>query len=463
MTANATALDPTAPVSAPEGRRIELTMEFSVNPFGGSGYVPDWAFKEGIRELLNNGRDAEVRRAASLSASWSDGWLRIRNIGTTLVLENLLLGNSDKRGDEKTIGEHGEGLKTGVGALIRAGHRVAIRTGGEVWTPAIEQSVTFNAEVLVFYITPANRFSNRVIVEIECAKEQWEEIKDRFLYLARTTEDDRIETSAGTLLCAPRFKGRLYVKGVYVQTVPDLDYGYDLPTARLNRDRNIVEHFDRTTICRRIWNEALTQKPELADDFFKLLYRDRPDLDGMEYTAYLVSDEVAANVAARFTAKHGENAVPVTTLEESRELAHLGKRGVVVNEGLQAVVQRVFGSPADLAKELAGEAKKSYSWDQLRAGERKNLEDAITFVQSQVPGLTLGSVDVVDFRSDDIEGQHKAGRYLVARKMLRTLRGALQTLVHEVAHDNGDDGEHAHVKTIERIWSGLVADLLNTK
>jgi hypothetical protein len=35
----------------------------------------------------------------------------------------------------------------------------------------------------------------------------------------------------------------------------------------------------------------------------------------------------------------------------------------------------------------------------------------------------------------------------------------LSTLVHEVAHHAGSDGEKNHVSEIERIWSGIVQGL----
>jgi len=73
--------------------------------------------------------------------------------------------------------------------------------------------------------------------------------------------------------------------------------------------------------------------------------------------------------------------------------------------------------------------------------------------------LELDIVDVVSFRSTELEGQFKNGRILVARSMLASRRGTLAVLVHELAHRKGLDGDKGHVAEIERIYSDLVERL----
>ena len=47
--------------------------------------------------------------------------------------------------------------------------------------------------------------------------------------------------NTGELLTAPRFRGRVYVKGIWVRTDPSLAYGYNFFKATLDIDRNMVE------------------------------------------------------------------------------------------------------------------------------------------------------------------------------------------------------------------------------
>ncbi len=435
-------------------KRIELTI--------GTDYVPDWGLWEGVRELFNNGHDAETERNAPLVVDHKDGWLRVRNTGTTLHIDNLILGDTDKRGTShaETIGRHGDGMKTGILAILRAGRKVAIRTGNEVWSPTIEASQVFTKPLLVFTITAAPRYANRVVVEIEMTREEWDGMRDRFLYLSRETTNDRVVTPRGTLLTAPRFKGRLYVKGVFVQMAHDLRYGYDLPDATLNRDRNVVESYDRGRKLRDIWAAAVNQQPDLTDDFFKALIRDDGDMSGSMAYAPL-TEQARASLANRFYSRYGEGAVPVASLEESREIAHLGRKGVVVPAGLRDVLEPITGDTDAVKAALRQEVQKLYSWDDLNEREVANLGRAVGYVSAQVDGgLELGKVSVVAFRSADLLGQHKDGNYLLARKALASLRLATETLVHEVAHDHGGDGEKGHVAAIERIWSGIFSQLV---
>src|SRR4051812_6923729 len=99
--------------------------------------LPNWGAREGIRELLQNGIDAETEFSAPLSVRYrtDTSTLVIENKGAVIPLKALLTGYSTKRDKPNLRGKYGEGLPQGVLTLIRAGHSVKIRTGSEVWVP----------------------------------------------------------------------------------------------------------------------------------------------------------------------------------------------------------------------------------------------------------------------------------------------------------------------------------------
>src|SRR5262245_58987685 len=143
--------------------RYELSVEKS--------YVGDWGADEGIREFMQNGRDAEIEQNAKLNVSHrvdtaGRGVLVIENEGAVLAKDTLLLGRSTKRDREDLAGQYGEGYKLGALALVRAGYAVRIRNGGEVWTATIERSDKFDSDVLVFHVVGGRQERNRVQVEI---------------------------------------------------------------------------------------------------------------------------------------------------------------------------------------------------------------------------------------------------------------------------------------------------------
>ena len=138
-------------------------LELSINV----KYLPAWGAWEGIRELVQNGKDAETEFDAPLKVTHYNNTLRIENEGAEITREVLLFGTSSKAGRSDMIGKFGEGLKLGTLALVRGGHEVKIRTGGEVWTAYIARSERYDADVLCFECKGGNEDKKRVRVEID--------------------------------------------------------------------------------------------------------------------------------------------------------------------------------------------------------------------------------------------------------------------------------------------------------
>lgn len=436
--------------------RYELTIDAEYLS-GAQG----WNMAAGIREILQNGRDAEIEQAAPLSVSWYNNTLRVENVGAVLSRDALLLGRTTKRDRPDLAGRWGEGLKLGALALVRAGHPVKIRSGGEVWVPAVEPSEKFNGRpVLVFDIQGGREVRNRVRVEIaNVTAEDWAALKEHFLFLNKR-EIPRVDTQYGSLLTGDKFRGRIYVKGILVETDPKLQYGYDLADAELDRDRRIIARWDLIHRLRRIWEAALAARPDLFGAYFSMLDEQARDLEGVDHwNVNSLPAEARAFVATQFADRHGADAVPVENLAQSREIEHLGKRGIVVaSKPLAAVLGAVLGDSTSLREKLRQEVVRCYSWHELTETERANLESAAKLVDN-VEHVVLDEIDIVDFRSADLWGQFKEGRVLIAHKLLADRAKTLSTLVHEVAHRNGGDGEKNHVAEIERIWSGIVEGL----
>jgi hypothetical protein len=433
--------------------KVELTIKCD--------YLPNWGVYEGCRELVQNGKDAETELGAKLTVTHTGNKLYIENEGATLPHEALLLGHTTKLGRGDTIGKFGEGLKLGILALVRAGHAIKIRSGSEVWIPRIERSERFNADVLTFTILKNREPKNRVRIEIGgIDSDSWKEFKKCFLFLCERENDDRVTTTAGTLLLAPRFKGRVFVKGIFVSNDPSLVYGYDLRDADLDRDRRMLASYELSDKTRRVWEEAIAVRPDLFESFWSMLSNRPRDVEGISsWNVNYLPTAAVDSAVEKFRSQYGDDAVPVATLGDSKEMAHFGKRGIVVNETLGAVLARVMGTTANVKAALREEVTRRYGYHEIcDKPEGANLDRAIEIVNAVRP-LTWERVDVVDFRSSDLRGMHKDGRLLIAHKILADRAMALRVLVHEIAHDEGADGEKSHVSTIESIWSAIVANL----
>lgn len=428
-----------------------MRLELTIKP----DYLPSWGLWEGVRELIQNARDAEVQHLAPMRVTHSGSKLAIETSGVDLSHEALLLGSTSKAGRADMIGHFGEGMKLGILALVRAGHRVKVETAGEVWTPKIDRSERFVADVLVFEIKKARdeQIGSRVAITISgITAAQWAEMRARFLFLAKVPPSDRLDSPHGTVLLSPAYKGRLFVKGIFVSSVPQLSCGYDLADAETDRDRRLVAAWEMNQQIARVWNgcdpaQAAERMLELAGD------AQSKDLEGLHaWRADEVHEEVRALAVRRFRERYGEDAHPIESTTEGETLGHVGVRGVVVPAALRNILQHDMGTVSDVTKRLTGQIVKVYAIDELEEGER----DAFTFARGLLEAAGAErEVSVVDYRDKRLEGLHEGGKVSIARATLRSGVATLKVLIHEIAHDEGGDGSRQHVAAIERLWSDV--------
>jgi hypothetical protein len=436
--------------------RIELTIK--------SSYLPDWKAYEGVRELVQNAKDAETEHGAQMSVKHKGSTLVLTNRGCAIPRQAFLFGHTTKADRSDTIGKFGEGFKLGILALTRAGHSVVVRTKDEIWRPCLRESALFGGEqVLVFDISKSGRETPNVEVTISGIEASvWKEMKQNFLFLVERKGDEIVDTSAGSLLMAPRFKGRIYVKGIFVQHDEAYAYGYDLKYAPVDRDRRIIGRYDLQHEMRKVWQAAMASRPDLREGFVKLLSSTAQDLGAIEsWNVSYFDDETREAVAASFKARFGEDAVPAVSMDESRDVSHLGKRGVVVPGPFAAVLRSKMGTIEEVKTALKNEIVKTHSWDDLTPAEQAVYNTATDRVSSVVGAGNGATVNVVDFRGT-ILGLVEGDKISIARSELsRGVAHTVATLVHEFAHriSGAGDGDAAHVAEIENLWTKIYEKL----
>ena len=439
--------------------KIELTIKVD--------YLPGWGLMEGVRELLQNAKDAETEFEAPMTVrvrggKGEVGTLVIENEGCTMPYEALLLGHSTKTERGDLIGKFGEGFKLGILALLRAGHTVKIRNGSEVWQPELVWSTVFSAKILAFDIQKGRKDENRIQIEIGgiSAETFHNEIKPRFLWLTKEKAgNDVVKTDYGTLLLGEGFKGKVYVKGILVETKAGLTVGYDINDADVDRDRRMVSSFDFGWKTRTIWQYALATRPDLFRAYTDIIEANGEEAKGIEaYNAGRLPADFVKHVTDQFAAKHGTKAVPVSNIGESQELEHFGRTGVVVNPAMRAVLESSMGTLAKVQADIKNEVTRTYGWHELTETQRANLTRAVTLTALGAP-VDMTEINVVDFRSADLEGTFANGGIQVSVKMTDDAAKCLTVMVHEVAHRSGSDGEKGHIAQIEHIWSTIVEHL----
>jgi len=318
-------------------------------------YVPTWGMWEGVREIVSNAIDQ-----GDPEVMYKDETLIISNPNTSLPKEAMLLGHTTK--GESDIGQFGEGLKVGLLALTRAGHEVIIKTGNEIWKTTLSPSKVFNANVLT--ITTRARhlqsINTSLLITIDgVTEEMWEEIRFGFLNLNPPTnyEDGVIKD--------PAYQGRVYYKDVFI-CKEDLMYGYNLTSGQLNRDRSIVRGFDLQWEISRIWANALTK--DNADEVMTLITKDSFDV---AYIDNFLSSTKRGWLGKVFQKKHGDDVIPVSSVDQSCALRNAGTNTEIVSNKLCAILSPIFGSFDEAMDKAADKNKKVLTWEELTGHQRQ--------------------------------------------------------------------------------------------
>lgn len=430
--------------------KIELTIKAS--------YLPDWKTQHGVREIIQNAKDAETEFDAPMSVWHSGKTLFIQNDGCSLTHEALLFGHTTKLDRQSEMrGKFGEGLKLGMLALVRDGKKVRIRTGGEVWVPSIERSDKFNANVLVCTITPNKKTDDIVKIEIDgISPEEWLSFSKNFRFLdidKKEENKDFIHTRYGDLLLGKLDVGRIYVKGIFVCNDPKLTYGYDFSTAEIDRDRRIMSSWDLEYNIRKMWSTAIAERPDMIDPWYKMLSNNSRENTAFETTWALaeIPEQAKEHVKKKFVETHGDEAFPVTNIAQSAEIGHYGKRGIVVSGGIGTILNGSFGDVDTQLEKLKTETKKLYSWHELTTVQQMNIEWCINTLVGAGIDVKLDTVLIVDFNSETLHGLFENGKISIAIKETNDKFELMSVIIHEYAHNEGGDGTKGHVAEIERI------------
>lgn len=423
------------------------TIEISLT----SDYCPSWSVWAGLREIIANGIDGEREFGYKLGVSHSGNVLTVVNEGGRIPREALLIGFSSKRGNHDLAGQFGEGLKLGVLALIRAGLEITIYNRRGIWRPAVGASEAFDAEVLKFHISQVDKDCGGLRVEVKgVSEEDWLATRKNFLFLEPAK--NVFKTSRGTVLLDPSLAGCIFARGIFVDRDPKFKFGYDLPDADIDRDRRMVNRSDLLWTTAAILEEAATKNHGMFMSVYGLMEMGAEDVENIGYT---VSRETAERATEIFREIYGEQAVPVRTISESREVEHLGRDGIVVPQPMAKVMEKIHGSYNEMRRRLADSAFSLCSAKDLSENQRKNLDTAIELVGSVDPEISLQYIDVVVFADHAMQGLYQDSRIRLSLRVLDDLVTALRVLAHEWAHlaSQREDGQKRFVDGVELLLS----------
>jgi hypothetical protein len=205
-------------------------------------YCPKWGLWEGVREFVQNALD-EDDKGNRLDFRFTGSELVLVNQGSEIPMSAMAVGYSSKRDDEQARGQYGEGMKLAMLALLRAGYPVKVATGDRTYKPEIVMDDKLACEVLAIRVGKRVHSPDTKIVIFGMIAAEYEEMRGRFVRMNRDL-GEVIETPYGSILTSEHMRGKVYVKGIYVCDVENIEFGYDLHRCELDRDRSLPRQFD---------------------------------------------------------------------------------------------------------------------------------------------------------------------------------------------------------------------------
>ena len=319
-------------------KSIKLTMART--------YVSDWGFWEATRELAQNALDHKDKTDEKISVGYHKPTkkLLITTANCKLSLSSLVLGISDKTDDSSARGQFGEGYKLALLVLVRLGLDVKVYNQDEIWIPCFEYDSELDTELLTIKVYENNTASKAVVFAIGgSTPEMAAKVKNRLII--NREKAIGFKTDFGTILTEERFKGKIFVGGLYVSTPElELEHGFDFDPkhVELGRDRGLIDSFNVQWLASKMWLSIKDDDTTALDAAVDSIYT------GGAYSSsgYVGSvsgrnRQITESVADKFYAEFPATAVPVTTEEErKRTLIDFDNAiPVIVNSSLKRVVE----------------------------------------------------------------------------------------------------------------------------
>jgi len=400
--------------------KIELTLS--------SKYCQNWGVWEGLREFAQNGMDAQDE-GFPFTVERKNGRVRFFSAGASITTDSLLLGESKKGTDAR--GRFGEGYKVGALALLRSGKRVTLRTGVERWKFGFQNSKAFGAKVLCVTTSQNKSVVDGVeIVVSDVSQEEWDAFQERIL--PPSGEEIFEVPYVGRLLLKSCFRGKLFVRGIFVQGLEEgYRFGYDLPLV-LDRDRMIARDFDIQYSANRLLEAAIVAGVVEEDMGFSMLESEAPEFAPItEWTPFYECSrrEVAGKIGASFIERYGQKAVPVSDMEMADNIRSIGYVPVIVPKALKVYLENSSVVPPARGL-LEWALEKVYLYEELSANERSVLSWCLTSYKTAKESAE--PVEVVDFHEGALKVLSNGGKILIARGLLSDASQLLLRLMRNI-------------------------------
>lgn len=210
-----------------------------INYFISENYISDWTVQDALRELYQNFIDYgeyEIEHSQDLIALEQ---VSFSNNFSPNNIDFLIIGDSNK--DDKSRGKYGEGLKMAALVILRNGGNLSIFTSNFRAIFELITNTNTGIRTLGVLIEERESPSDRFYVDIKIPIGEFHKYQDKLI-----KPIDVLHTTEGYGSIVNKPKGSLFVGGLFVCVLNDLNYAYDiLPKhIQLDRDRKVPQNFE---------------------------------------------------------------------------------------------------------------------------------------------------------------------------------------------------------------------------
>lgn len=353
------------------------------------GYVESWGTREAIREILQNSVDAnEMGYYKEINYDESIETLTITNRRAKLPISSLVLGGSSKRDMENQIGHEGEGYKLALVVLLRKGYDVTILNSDKEWLPSFEFSEKFNSKILTIH-SRSIEDTNKVSFIIKGITQ--DVYNDLYNYFPCIDDDfgEIVDCETGSILLDERFKGKMFVEGLYIQTDDNFEYGYNFNSdvVELDRDRKAINYYELRSLTAKSFATAESCHPKL----FKAISSSVVDVRDIEDVIDEASDDFLMEYRDMFYEKKNlEENTLVATESVMKQLEQMDinvpvVEGTEIESYLIAKANDKMGLIEEAKEEIQAKSNKESALDSFKTSNYRKVMEIFIKIKKYLP------------------------------------------------------------------------------
>ena len=442
-----------------------------------------WSTAQAVREIIQNYLDVleEFKCEGTLYYNLADKHMYAHDRGPGLRVEHLAFGFNDKA--EGSIGQFGEGLKSGLLVLSRENVQMEILSNKLTIRPFLKMSKNFGVDTLHYELSDVEEDANGTSIKVWCTEEQFEEAKLYFVKLDSSFQsiEEKVTGFVGDeqihekKISLPG--GHVYVNGSKIGDIPNAVFSYHLTgsqaQAAINRDRDAIDINIINPIVKSMLGNTTSMK--VAETLLRKIVVDREGDSCYEENLGLYSYNDALWMKAWSKIYDKKWVLPSSSLEENTAAGYRGY-SVLNNVGYNVanflgsfgvkyasdVLKKPAADKKELVgrvaiKDLAGEEVENINWALLMIAKYYADPRAGEWKLAIGKDLNILTGSVGDSRSIGVCERDNKTIWL-SKDILHDRKETLYVMLHETVHkvSNENDLTSEFERALLEVATGII-------